>query len=152
MVVAEAKFLATAQHAHGFHAAQLAFFDSEATGEDCAGKREGDLVTSFEVLCAADDLTWRAGTIVHLTNAEFVGIRVLLKGVDLSHDDFVCGDTAFFDAFHFNAGEGEEIGELGDGVGTEVEMGAEPGERDLQGRTIFLTGLTGFQDYAGLPG
>ena len=66
-----------------------------------------------------------------MADAEFVGVRVLLEGLDLCDDDFVGGDAAFFDAFDFDAGEGEEIGELSGGVGTQVEMGAEPGEGGL---------------------
>jgi hypothetical protein len=59
---------------------------------------------------------------------------MLLEGLNLRDDDFVRGDTSFLDAFDFDTSEGEEIGELGDCVCTQVEMGAEPGERSLHDR------------------
>jgi hypothetical protein len=55
-------------------------------------------------------------------------------------------------AFDFNTGEGEQVGELGDGQVGEIDVGGEPGERDLHSERRFLgdridrilKGLTGF--------
>ena len=47
---------------------------------------------------------------------------------DLTDHDFIGIDSYFVDAFHFDACEGQEVGELRSGASTEVEMSAEPGE------------------------
>ena len=131
MIFAKTEFLAAAHHAHGIHATQFAFLDGKSAGQNGAWERERHFIARFEVLCAADDLARGAGTVIDFADAELVGIRMLLERLNLRDDDFVGGNTAFLDPFNFDTGEGEEIGELRNGVGAQIEMGAEPGEGDL---------------------
>jgi hypothetical protein len=131
VIFAKAEFFAAAHHAHGIDAAQFAFLDGESAGQNGSRECEGHFIACFEVLRTADDLACGAAAVIDLADAEFVGIWMLLEGLNLRDDDFVGGDAAFFDAFDFDTGEGEEIGELSGGVGTQVEMGAEPGEGGL---------------------
>jgi hypothetical protein len=133
-VFADAEFLATAHHAEAIDTAELAFFDLEAAGQSRAGESERDFVARFEVLRTADDLARAAAAVIDLADAKFVGIRVLLEGLDLRDDDLVRSDALLLDAFHFNACEGQKVGELRRGVAAEVEMGLEPVEGDLHGR------------------
>ena len=119
-IVAEADFAAGAHHALTEAAAQGAFFDFKAAGEDGSGEGDGDFVARLEVFCAADDLAGGAGAIVDLTKAEAVGVRVGDKGEHFTDDQKIGADAALGDAFDFDAGKGEEVGELGGGVGGEV--------------------------------
>ena len=84
----------------------------------------------MEILRGAGECA-NAGAVVHVADAGVLGIRVLHEGLDLGHDDLVGGHTAFFDAFDFDTGEGEQVRELRNGVAAEIEMSAEPGEGDL---------------------
>ena len=131
VIVAKAEFFAAAHHAQTRYVTQFAFFDGESSGQNGSRECERNFVARFEVLRAANDLSRGAAAIVDLADAEFIGIRMLHKGVDLSHDDLVGGHAAFFDALDLDTGEGEEIGELRNGVAAEIEMSAEPGEGDL---------------------
>ena len=132
-VFADPEFLAAAHHAEAIDTAELAFFDLETAGQSCAGEGERDFVARFEVLRAANDLARAAAAVIDLADAEFVGIWVLLKGLDLSDDDLVGSDALLLNAFHLDAREGQEVGELRRGVSAEVEMGLEPVEGDLHG-------------------
>lgn len=132
-VFADAEFLAAAHHAEAIDTAELAFFDLETAGQSRARESERDFVACFEVLRTADDLARAAAAVIDLADAEFVSIRVLLEGLDLSDDDLVGSDALLLNAFHLDASEGQEVGELRRGVSAEVEMGLEPVEGDLHG-------------------
>jgi hypothetical protein len=47
---------------------------------------------------------------------------------DLADDDEVSVNALLLNAFDFNAGKGEQVGELGDGQVGEIDVGGEPGE------------------------
>jgi len=131
VIVAKSEFFAAAHHAERIDAAQFAFFDGESAGQNGTWECKRHFVACFEVFRTADDLARRAAAVIDLADAEFVGVRVLHEGLNLRNDDFVRGDTLFLNAFDFDTRKGEEIGELRDGVGAQVEMGVEPGEGDL---------------------
>ncbi len=137
VVVGEAELAAAAHHAEGGDAAEFAFFDLEAAGEFGAGEGDGDFIADFEVLGAADDLAVGALADIDLADGEFFGVGVLDGVFDLTDDDEVGVDAFLLDAFDFDAGEGEEVGELGDCVVAEVDVGGEPGEGDLHSGGVF---------------
>ena len=138
VVIGEAEFTAAAHHAEGGDATEFAFFDLKAAGEFGAGEGDGDFVADLEVLGAADDLAVGALADVDLADGEFFGVGVLDGVFDLTDDDEVGVDAFLLDAFDFDAGEGEEVGELGDCVVAEVDVGGEPGEGDLHSGGRFL--------------
>ena len=127
MVVAKAEFAPAAHHAEGGDAAQFAFFDLEAAREFGTGKRDGDFIADFEILGAADNLTQCALTDIDLADREFFGVGMLNGFRDLANDDEVGVDALLLNAFDFDAREGEQIGELGDGEVGEIDVGGEPG-------------------------
>lgn len=139
MVVAEAELAAAAHHAEGGDAAQFAFFDLEAAGEFGSREGDGDFVAHFEVLGTADNLTQRALADIDLADREFFRVWMLDGLGDLADDDEVGVDAFLLNAFHFDASEGEQIGELGEGQVGEVDVGGEPGEGDFH-----LDRMTGF--------
>ena len=129
--IGEAELTAAAHHAEGGNAAEFAFFDLEAAGEFGAGEGDGDFIADFEVLGAADDLAVGALADVDLADGEFFGVGVLDGVFDLADDDEVGVNAFLLDAFDFDAGEGEEVGELRGCVVAEVEMRLKPGEGNL---------------------
>ncbi len=131
LVVAEAEFPAAAHHAVGLDVAQLSFLDHNAAGQRGAGERQRHLVADLVVLRAADDLARGAAAVIHLADAEPVGVRVLHGFEDLRDDDLVGVDAAHFDALDLDAGEREQVAQLLDGHVREVEMGFEPGQGDF---------------------
>ena len=68
---------------------------------------------------------------VDLADREFFGVGVLDGVFDLADDDEVGVDAFLLDAFDFDAGEGQEVGELRGCVVAEVEMRLKPGEGNL---------------------
>lgn len=113
----------------GCFAAEFGFFDGEAAGKICAGKREGDDVADFIVAGAADDLAC-GFAVGDLADAEAVGIGMFGGGEDFCGDDVGDVDAGFFDGFDFGAAHGEFFDEL---VGSPVEVAifVEPIERDF---------------------
>ena len=56
---------------------------------------------------------------------------MLLKGLNLRDDHFVCGQTFDLDPFHFDTCESEQIRELRCRVAAEINVSLEPIEGDL---------------------
>ena len=85
--------------------------------QDCARQGEGNFVAHFVILRAANDLARLAAAVIDLANAQAIGVRVRRRGGDLRDDYFVEVRAALFDAFDFDAGEREKLGQLFHGRG-----------------------------------
>ena len=134
-VFADTDFLGAAHHAAGGDASELAFLDGEAAGQGGTGEGQWDLVADFVVLGPADNLACGAAAVIDLADAEAVRIGVRDGLLHLGdHDEFRL-DSDFIDTFHFDAREGEEVAQFGDGAGAEIEVGAEPVEGDFHFKT-----------------
>lgn len=132
-IFADADFFGTAHHAAGGDATEFPFLDGEAAGQGGTGEGQWDLVADFVVLGPADNLACGAAAVIDLADAEAVRIGVRDGLLHLGdHDEFRL-DSDFIDTFHFDAREGEEVAQFGDGAGAEIEMSAEPVEGDFHG-------------------
>ena len=107
----------------------------KSLGSTAPGQRKRHLVADFVILRAADDLPRLAGAIVHLANAQPVGIRMLRRCDDLRDDHMVEVRAARFDAFDLDAGQGEQVGQLPDVVG-QFDKFTEPVEENFMARPL----------------
>ena len=126
VIISEAEFLAAAHHALAEHAAQFALLDFEIAGHHCPRKRQRHLISRREVLCTAHDLPRGARSVVHLAEAEFVGVRMLLERFHLRDDDLLAPKAALLNALHLHPGEGQQISQFRYGTCGEVEVVGEP--------------------------
>jgi len=76
----------------GEFAAESGFLDDEATGKFGTGESERGLVAILVIFRTADDLAG-AGAVVHLADAEAVGVGVGCGGEDVGDDDMGAFDA-----------------------------------------------------------
>ena len=130
MIVANAHLAHRQQHALGLHAADFADLQRHVGAGDIEPSGGKDaLHASARIRRAAHDgVDLRA--VIDLAHPQPVGIGVLHR---LDHmGDAECGQrgAAILHALEFEADHGQRIGDFGQGGGG-VEMGLEPGEREL---------------------
>src|SRR5690625_314442 len=106
-----ADFGCTTEHAFGGLASELTLFNLQAVRHGCADGSEWREHTGFDVVCSADDLQL-VFAVEDGAHAQTVGIWVWLYVIDTSDDDAVEVGSEVLDAFDFEAGEGQCVGEL----------------------------------------
>ena len=115
--IPKADLLRRADHAVGFHAAELGILDDDRLAltvpfDDGAGAGYGDLHAGGKIASAADDVLDLAVSDVHLADTELIRIGVRKDFQDLSDDHLVKTACQFFHAFHLDRIHGEVIGKF----------------------------------------
>ena len=106
VVVADLQFAGRAEHAVGFHAAQLGLLDGEVAGQRGADGGERHLKARAHIGRAADHLEGFLA-VADLADIELVGIGMTLDGNHFADDDALEATGRRFDAVHFQAGHGQ---------------------------------------------
>ncbi len=109
------------------HPAQFARLDFEIVRQICAGQGERNLVADFVVLRPANDLAQRAAPIIDLADAEAIGVWMRRGSGDLRDNDLRKIRAAALNSFNLDAGQSEQIGQLG-GVVRQLDEFGEPVE------------------------
>lgn len=107
--VGEADFGSGGEHAFGLDSAHFGFADFESAWEFGSRETAGDFVADLVVGGSADDLAEFGFACVDLGDFEAVGVGMLNCFFDLGDNDLVTLDAHLFEAFDFDAGEGEEV-------------------------------------------
>ena len=131
MVIAQAHFAGGEHHRLGFLAADFAHFEGDAgAGDEGAGEGGHADQAGARIGRAADHGVFTAIADIHAQRAQTVGIGVL-AGLDHPGDDKAGqGGGAVFHAFNLDADAGEGFAKRCR-IGREIEMGAQPGEREF---------------------
>ncbi len=146
-VLGEAEFLRAAHHALALDAAELAWLDFKIAGQDGAGQGERNLVSDLVVFCAADDLAGMLRAVVHLANAESVGVRVLDGFEDFGDDNLVDRNATLEDRSDLKPRATEEGFQIGRRK-LAVHKITEPVERDFHGSELFEEAEVVFHEHA----
>ena len=109
LLVGQPQFGSGAEHAAGFHAAQLAHLDFKVAGQHRSRQGAGNLVPHLVVLRAAHDLVQRAVSHVHLADLQAVRLGMLFRGGHAGHHHVRGVHALLADVFHFNAGKGQHV-------------------------------------------
>ena len=104
------QFLQRAEHAVGGHAAQLAFRDFHAAGQQGIVQGHGNQIPHVHVPGAGTDLNRLTLAHVDPGHKHVVGVGVLLHGQDLAHLHIFHLATEILCHLHLGAGDGHGLG------------------------------------------
>jgi hypothetical protein len=112
MILRQAQFARRAQHPRRLHAAHLGHADLHAAGQFRAHAGQRHFQTGRGVGRAADDLQAFAGAVVHLADAQLVGVRMRRDLDDVSHYHARESGRRGHGVFDFQAGHRKPVREF----------------------------------------
>ncbi len=112
MVIAQAQLARRAQHAEGFHAAQLALPDLQITRQFCTHRRQRVLAAGLDVRCTADDLQRFALPGIDAADTQLVGIGMGIDGHDLRDQQVAQAHTGRLNRIDLQPGHSQLLDQL----------------------------------------